>query len=87
MQSYFGDPAETLAVRLERGPEFVIGHVFNASAMLMMSERRYLPMIRDGIETAEALAYKLNDREKGLTSAARRWMEGRFRTRQNCIES
>lgn len=38
-QSYFGDPTETLEQTLAGDPEFVLGHVFNASAMLMMSER------------------------------------------------
>jgi len=75
-QSYFGDPTETLATTLEKDPEFVLGHVFNASALLMMSERQYLPAIRQSIETAESLAAKSNDREKALTSAARHWMEG-----------
>lgn len=77
-QSYFGDPTETLAATLERDPEFVMGHVFNASAMLMMSERQYLPSIRDSIERGEALAHKSNPREKGLLAAARLWMEGRW---------
>lgn len=77
-QDYFGDPTETLATTLERDPEFVMGHVFNASAMLMMSERQYLPMVRDSIEKGEALAAKSNDREKGLLAAARHWMEGRW---------
>jgi hypothetical protein len=77
-QDYFGDPTETLAATLERDPEFVMGHVFNASAMLMMSERQYLPMVRDSIEKGEALASKSNDREKGLLAAARHWMEGRW---------
>ncbi|MEM7294944.1 MAG: hypothetical protein AAF420_16320 [Pseudomonadota bacterium] len=77
-QSYLGDPTETLARTLENDPEFVIGHIFNACAMLMMSERQYLPMVRDSIEAAEALAHKSNDREKALTAAARHWMEGRW---------
>ena len=34
-QSYFGDPTETLAATLKNDHEFVMGHVFNASAMLM----------------------------------------------------
>ena len=63
---------ETLAVTLENDPEFVMGHIFNASAMLMMSERQYLPAVRDSIEKAEALAWKSNDREKDLVAAARR---------------
>ncbi len=38
-QSYFGDPTETLATTLENDPDFVLGHIIIASAMLMMSER------------------------------------------------
>jgi tetratricopeptide (TPR) repeat protein len=77
-QSYFGDPTETLTLTLENDPEFVLGHVFFASALLMMSERQYLPMIREHIEAAESLAHKSNDREKQLITAARQWMEGRW---------
>jgi tetratricopeptide (TPR) repeat protein len=77
-QSYFGDPTETLTSTLQNDPEFVIGHIFFASALLMMSERQYIPMIREHIEAAEALADKSNAREKQLIIAARQWMEGRW---------
>jgi tetratricopeptide (TPR) repeat protein len=77
-QSYFGDPTETLTSTLQNDPEFVLGHVFFASALLMMSERQYIPMIREHIEAAESLDYKANDREKRLTRAARQWMEGHW---------
>lgn len=77
-QSYFGDPTVTLSKTLERDPGFVMGHVFMANAMLMVTERQYLPMIKESIESAEALSYKSNDREKALTVAARHWMEGRW---------
>ncbi len=77
-QSYFGDPTETLTSTLQNDPDFVLGHIFFASALLMMSERQYLPMIREHIEAAEALAYKSNNREKQLTLAARQWMEGHW---------
>lgn len=77
-QSYFGDPTETLTAAVEEDPGFVLGHVFNASAMLMMSERQYLPAVRESIEKAEALADKANDRERMLTAAARHFMEGRW---------
>ncbi len=76
LQSYFGDPTETLTTTLENDPEFVMGHIFFASALLMMTERQYLPLIREHIEQAEALASKANAREQLLTIAARRWMEG-----------
>ena len=77
-QSYFGDPTETLADTLQNDPEFVMGHIFNASAMLMMSERQYIPAIKESIEKAASLQSKSNDREKQLINAARHWMEGRW---------
>ena len=69
---------ETLAATVENDPEFVMGHVFNASAMLMMTERQYIPAIRHSIESAESLAHKSNDREKELITAARDCLEGRW---------
>ena len=57
-QTYFGDPTETLSATLENDPGFVLGHIFNASAMLMMSERQYLPMVKENLEAAEALSSK-----------------------------
>ena len=74
--SYFGDPTETLTRTLEHDPEFVLGHIFVASAMLMMTERQYLPTITRHIEAAEAMAGKANAREKIMTRAARQWLEG-----------
>ena len=75
-QSYFGDPTETLAATLENDPEFVMGHIFTASAMLPMSERQYLPMVNESLDKAEALTHKSNDREKALIKAARLWSAG-----------
>ena len=77
-QSYFGDPTETLAATLERDPEFVMGHVFMASALLTVSERQYIPMMREHVEAAEALEGKANERERMLTAAARHGVEGRW---------
>lgn len=76
-QSYFGDPMETLDAALERDPGFVLGHVFRASALLMMSERQFLPEARRSIEQAEALGHA-NDRERGLITAVRHWLDGRW---------
>ena len=63
-QSNFGDPTETLAATVEHDPEFVMGHVFNASAMLMMTERKYIPAIKHSIESAESLSHKSNIEKK-----------------------
>jgi hypothetical protein len=76
-QSYFGDPVETLDATLDRDPGFVLGHVFRASALLMMSERQYLPEARASIDRAAALGHA-NDRERGLIAAVREWLDGRW---------
>lgn len=77
-QSYFGDPTETLGATLERDPEFVLGHIFNANAMLLMSERQYLGVVRESLDKAHALSAKSNDREKSLINAAEHMLEGRW---------
>lgn len=77
-QSYFGDPTETMGATLERDPEFVLGHIFNANAMLMMSERQYLGAVRESLDNARALAAKSNNREKSLINAAEHMLEGRW---------
>ena len=77
-QSYFGDPTETLGKTLERDPEFVLGHIFNANAMLLMSERQYLDPVRESLDKARALSAKSNDREKNLIAAAEHMLEGRW---------
>ncbi|MEM9530092.1 MAG: tetratricopeptide repeat protein [Pseudomonadota bacterium] len=77
LQSYFGDPVETLDATLERDPGFVLGHVFRASALLMMCERQYLPEARASIDRAEALGHA-NDRERGLIKAVREWLDGHW---------
>lgn len=77
-QSYFGDPTETLNKTLERDPEFVLGHIFIANAMLMMSERQYVGAIHESLDKARALSAKSNDREKTLIIAAEHMLEGRW---------
>ncbi|MGI9301600.1 MAG: tetratricopeptide repeat protein [Gammaproteobacteria bacterium] len=75
-QSYVGDPVATIDEALEEDADFVLGHVFRATALLLMSERQYLPEARKSVWSAEALAGKANDRERGLIVAARRWLDG-----------
>lgn len=77
-QSYFGDPTVTLASALDDDPNFILGHIFNANAMLMMSERQYLPAVHDSLGKATALAHNANDRERGLLAATRDLAAGRW---------
>ena len=83
-QSYRGDPTETLAQTLTEDPEFVMGHVFMANAMMLMSERQYISPAIAHIEAAEALHHKANDRERLLTKAARHFADGRWDKALDC---
>lgn len=75
-QSYFGDPTETLAQTLQNDPGFIIGHIFNANAMMIMGERQYLAAAKQNLEAAEALSAKANQREKHHLRATRQWLQG-----------
>ena len=75
-QSYFGDPTETLLATVKNDPEFVMGHIFIASALLPTSEKQYLSLVNECLDKAEALAHKSNSREKALIQAARRFTQG-----------
>ncbi|MFT4561607.1 MAG: tetratricopeptide (TPR) repeat protein [Gammaproteobacteria bacterium] len=77
-ESFFGDPTETLQVTLERDPEFVLGHIFCANAMLLMTERQYLPAIRESLDKANKLSAKSNSREKSLIAAAQAMLDGHW---------
>lgn len=77
--SYFGDPVATIDQALVEAPDFVLGHAFRATMLLLLSERRSFPEIRASVEAAERLLPKANDRERGLVRAARRWLDGDWR--------
>ncbi len=78
-QTYVGDPVETIELALQEDPDFVLGHAFRATMLMMMSERQYVPEIANSVESAEALSSISNERERGLTRAARQWLEGDWR--------
>ncbi|MGI9334003.1 MAG: tetratricopeptide repeat protein, partial [Gammaproteobacteria bacterium] len=73
-QSYFGDPLATLDAALALDPDFALGHLFRAIALLLSSEAQYLPAVRENLATAELL--DMNARERRLATAARYWANG-----------
>ncbi len=77
--SYFGDPVAVIDAALAEDPDFVLGHAFRATMLLMMTEQRYLPEVRASLAAAEALFGRANDRERGLVLAVRRWLAGDWR--------
>lgn len=77
-QTYIGDPIATIEQALQESPDFVLGHAFRATLLLLMTERRLLPEARRSVEAAEALSKQANARERGLTRAARCWLDGNW---------
>ena len=75
-QSYFGDPIETIDQALAEQPDFVLGHVFRATLLLLTTERQYLSEALQSIEQAEHVERQANDRERSLIQAARQWAQG-----------
>jgi tetratricopeptide (TPR) repeat protein len=74
--SYVGDPIATIDQALAEAPDFVLGHAFRAGVLMTFSEQRFVPEARASAAAAEALAGQANDRERGLTRAARHLVDG-----------
>ena len=74
--SYVGDPIATIDQALAEAPEFVLGHAFRAGVLMMFREQRFVPEARASVMAAENLSGQANERERGLTRAARRLVEG-----------
>ncbi|HVJ90070.1 MAG TPA: tetratricopeptide repeat protein, partial [Labilithrix sp.] len=77
-QSYLGDPFATIDEALAVDPRFVVGHVFRAMVLATLTERRFIERARVSVASAEALLPQANAREKRLTAAARRLVDGEW---------
>lgn len=74
--SYVGDPIAAIDQALAEAPDFVLGHAFRAGVLMVFGEQRFVPEARASVAAAEALAGRANDRERGLTRAARHLVDG-----------
>lgn len=75
-QSYVGDAVATIDQALSERPDFVLGHAFRAGVLMTFGERRFAEQARASVTAAEALAAAANDRERALSAAARRLVDG-----------
>lgn len=76
LHRYKGDPITTIDLALSEDPEFVMGHVFRAGALLSGTEKGLEGDARRSVEAAEALAGTANERELRLIRAVRAWLDG-----------
>jgi tetratricopeptide (TPR) repeat protein len=77
-QSYVGDPIATIEQALAQAPDFVLGHVFKATVLMTLTERRFAEQARVSVTSAEALLPQADPREQGLVTAARRLVDGEW---------
>ena len=74
--SYVDDPIVTIDEALVEQPDFVLGHIFRATLLLLSSERQYLADAEQSLQRAEGLLSVANDRERRLLQAAWLWHRG-----------
>src|SRR3546814_21125024 len=70
------DPVATVDVALAGQPDFVMGHVLKAEAMISAWERSMTGAIRETRDRLVALQDKANARERGHIAAISAWADG-----------
>jgi len=78
LQGYYGDPLTMIDETLAEDPEFVMGHALRAGMLITAGDGAVGPMLRQTVETAEALHGIANERERRHIAAARAWLDGEF---------
>jgi tetratricopeptide (TPR) repeat protein len=77
-QSYVGDPIRTIDEALQHAPDFVLGHIFRATALMTLGENRFAREARASVEAAKALLPSANPREQVLVAAADNLVSGNW---------
>ncbi len=80
MQTYLGDPVAHIEQALSAEPEFVMGHLLRATALMLTSEQRFVHAAAASLEVAESLVGQANPREKGISQAVRALVSGDWDT-------
>lgn len=74
--SYMNDPVATIDTALVEQPDFVMGHVLKAEAMISAWERSMTGAVRETRDRLVALQDKANARERGHIAAISAWADG-----------
>lgn len=75
-QTYLGDPVAHIEQALAAEPDFVMGHLLRATALVLTSERRFVKQAQASLEVAQSLVGRANPRERGITQAVRALVAG-----------
>ena len=77
-QSYVGDPVATIDTALAAAPDFVMGHLFKSLTLFTQSEKQFVGAAETALGDALRHQASANDRERGLMSATRRFLDGEW---------
>lgn len=75
---YFLDPFATVQAALEIDPTFAAAHCVRAGLIVTTTDRSLVPVLKESVESVEAMGRRANDRERAHIAAARRWLEDDF---------
>lgn len=78
LHGFYGDPLGVIDQALADDPRFAMGYAFRAGLLITASDKSVEPLLRQSVESAEALVDEANDRERRHTAAARSWLDGNF---------
>lgn len=73
---YMNDPIATIDAALSEQPDFVMGHVLKAEAMISAWESSVTGAVRESRDRLMALEDKANDRERAHIGAISAWVDG-----------
>jgi len=78
LHGFYGDPLSIIDEAVADDPQFAMGHAFRAGLLITASDQSVEPILRQSVESAEALGGQANDRERRHIAAARSWLDGNF---------
>ena len=87
LQSYKGDPVDTIDKAIAEDPGFVMAHCLRAHCGCAMADGRFSGHVEESLEGARSAAKNANDREKLHLSAIEAWHAGEFKKYVNLLES
>jgi phage tail protein X len=76
LNGYYGDPLAAIDAVVKEDPGFAMGHALRAALMVTSGDGTVAPMLRQSVETGEALHAQANDRERRHIAAARACLDG-----------
>ena len=87
LQSYHGDPVETVDEAIEQDPNFVMAHCLRAHCGSAMADGEFSEHLRESLAAAEKLSGIANERELKHIAALQSWLAGEFKKSVDVLES